>query len=641
MKHKIIKISIFILLLVILLTNNVFAISSSDGYQIESYNIDMNVNEDNTFDITETIEVNFTGYGKHGIFRKIPLRNTVERVDGTKSNNRAKITNISVNDEFKTSNDSGYKVIKIGNASKTVSGRKTYTIKYTYNIGKDPLENADELYFNLIGTEWDTSINNVNFTINMPKSFDKTKLGFSTGYRYSINSSKVTYNVVGNTIKGSVNDQLYSGQGVTVRLTLPEGYFVGASSNFDYTMLLKIAISIICVIIAYSIWNKYGRDEIVVDTVEFYPPDGLNSADVAFIYNGQSEQKDVISLLIYLANKGYLKIEEYQQTTLKIFKSNNFKIIKVKEYDGDNENEREFFNGLFKSTELKDEVVIEELKQLKRKISINDLYESKTEVTRSDLYDRFYVTLNKIKNNINRKENKEKIFEKKSLGKRGIILIMIAIIFMLMGGLSIIKIGNVGSIVLIGFFLIGPLVLLCNNSNVGTVILNSVVFVIAGFLGMGVSVAGAFSISFWIEFLIHGVCMVLLIIFLAIIKKRTKYGTEMLGRIQGFKNFLEMAEKPKLEQLVMEDPEYFYNILPYTYALGVSSKWMKKFEDIALEAPHWYYGYTSFSTRSFNSFMNSTYSSISNAMSYDSSSSGGSGGGSSGGGSGGGGGGSW
>ena len=102
-----------------------------------------------------------------------------------------------------------------------------------------------------------------------------------------------------------------------------------------------------------------------------------------------------------------------------------------------------------------------------------------------------------------------------------------------------------------------------------------------------------------------------------------------------------MAEKPRLEQLVMEDPEYFYNILPYTYALGVSSKWMKKFEDIALEAPHWYYGYTSFSTRSFNSFMNSTYSSISIAMTSSPSSSGGSRGGSSGGGSGGGGGGSW
>ena len=82
-------------------------------------------------------------------------------------------------------------------------------------------------------------------------------------------------------------------------------------------------------------------------------------------------------MLIYLANKGYLRIEEYEETTLKVFKSKNFKIIKVKEYDGDNEDEREFFNGLFKGTKLKDEVALNELKQLRSKISVNDLYESK------------------------------------------------------------------------------------------------------------------------------------------------------------------------------------------------------------------------------------------------------------------------
>ena len=84
-----------------------------------------------------------------GIFRKIPLKNNVERLDGTKSSNRAKITNISVSENYKTSKENGYEVIKIGNSSQTVKGMHTYTIKYTYDIGKDPLENADELYYNL------------------------------------------------------------------------------------------------------------------------------------------------------------------------------------------------------------------------------------------------------------------------------------------------------------------------------------------------------------------------------------------------------------------------------------------------------------------------------------------------------------
>lgn len=640
MKQKMLLVIFPLMLLVsILAPKETFAISSSGGYTIESYNINMIVNENNTFDITETISVNFTSYGKHGIYRKIPLKNKVERLDGTKSTNNAKISNISVNDDFTTSNEYGYKVIKIGNASQTVSGKKIYTIKYRYNIGKDPLKDADELYFNLIGTKWDVSINNISFTITMPKTFDQSKLGFSSGYNTSENSSNVTYTISGNTITGFLEGPLHPGQALTIRLTLPEGYFVGASSNFDYVALFKIATSISFVIIAYIIWNKSGKDKMVIDTVEFYPPDNLNSAEVGFIYKGISEKKDVISLLIYLADKGYLKIEEYKEKGF--YKDRKtFKIVKVKEYDGDNEDEKTFFYGLFNGKKLKDGVTLEELNQTKGKISINDLYdscESKEEVTEDDLYNRFYITLIRITKNINRKENQEKIFEKSSLGKRGIILAMITIVFLMMEGWSVIKLGDMRAIIMILFLLFAPLVLLYKQSSLLMVIVSSLSFVYAGF-GCMVIEEGDINISILIQFIIHSVCMIALIIFFAIIRKRTEYGTEMLGKIQGFKNFLKTVEKPRLEQLVMENPEYFYNVLPYTYVLGISRKWMKKFEDIALEAPTWYHGYTNFSAHSFNTFMKSTYSSISNTMTSRLS---GSGRGFSGRGSGGGGGGSW
>lgn len=605
MKQKII-LSVFALLLLLglLMPNVTFAISSSGGYTIESYDVNMIVNENNTFDITETISVNFTGYNKHGIFRKIPLKNTVTRLDGTKSSNRAEISNISVSDSYQVSNEDGYKVLKIGSSSQTVFGRKTYTIKYNYNIGKDPLKNADELYFNLIGDEWDTDIEYVTFTIKMPKAFDESKLGFSSGYKTSTDSSNVNYTVTGNTITGSLDTGLSYGQALTVRLTLPEGYFVGASINFDFLMLLEIGISIIFVIIAFGIWNKYGKDDVAIETVEFSPPGGLNSADLGFIYKGYSDQKDIISLLIYLANKGYLRIEEYEESTLKVIKSKKFKIIKVKEYDGDNEDERTFFNDLFKFN---------------------------NEVTKSDLYNSFYLTLQKISNNIDKKENQEKIFEKASLGKRLLLIAMIIIVFLFMGSL-------------LTFFMYLPIIacvlmFLYKKPNALTITFSSLAFVIIPLLSMKDDLYS--DESYLVKFIIESICIVLLIVFFGIIKKRTPYGTEMLGKIKGFKYFLETAEKPQLEELVMRNPEYFYDILPYTYVLGVSNKWMEKFEDIALEAPRWYYGYVTFNTHSFNQFMNSTYSSISTAMTSSPSHSSSSGGGSSGGGSGGGGGGSW
>ncbi len=153
-----------------------------------------------------------------------------------------------------------------------------------------------------------------------------------------------------------------------------------------------------------------------------------------------------------------------------------------------------------------------------------------------------------------------------------------------------------------------------------------------------------------ITYIIGIISIVVLILFAKIMPKRTPFGNEMLGKLRGFKRFLETAEKPQLEALVNENPEYFYNILPYTYALGVSDVWMSRFETIALQAPDWYEGYSTFDMHEFNHFMMDTMDSAQSAMSSrpssdsggDSSSGGSSsGGGSSGGGSGGGGGGSW
>ena len=160
-----------------------------------------------------------------------------------------------------------------------------------------------------------------------------------------------------------------------------------------------------------------------------------------------------------------------------------------------------------------------------------------------------------------------------------------------------------------------------------------------------------------IKLLIGIICIIGIIIIIVKTKKRTEYGAKMLGRIKGFRNFLVTAEKEKLEAMVMENPTYFYDILPYTYVLGVSNKWIKKFEEIAIPEPNWYQGNSTFNIVNFNNSFNSLMNTAASSMTSTPSSSGGSGssssgsswggssgssgGGSSGGGSGGGGGSSW
>ena len=597
------------------------ASASTSEYIISDYKIDMVVNENNTFDITEEITADFK-VKKHGIFRLIPQYNKVERVDKTESKNRAKISNVRVSEQFTTSSEDGYLKLKIGDPDETFTGSKTYVIKYNYNIGKDPLEDKDELYYNLIGDKWDTHIEKFSFTIQMPKEFDKEKLGFSSG-RYGVaGTDNVFYYVTENKINGSYLGTLKAGESVTVRLELPEGYFVGAGIEISSVYYAFYAIPVIGAIWVVYLWFKYGKDKKIFIKPEYFPPKGANSLEVGYYYKGSVASKDVISLLIYLANKGYLQIEECEEGGL--FKKKGFKLKKIKEYDGTNENERLFLKGLFKSGD---------------------------EVTSSDLYDKFYKTTTKIIANQNSATNRDKIFEKN--GKKIFLIgLLIMVSFVLVSIPPFIDYADYEDMMLSLIFPgTGLLVMVSGFLSKRTIGKEATIFLIIwGILFGGIPAAFLLLPELLIDpfylygFMIGFVAIIVMIVFAALMPKRTDYGMEKYAEVKGFKDFLQSVEKDRIEQMVEEYPNYFYDILPFTYVFGISDKWIKKFESINLQAPDWYSGSTTFNMATFGSFMNSTMASASSNMSSSSSHSSGSsggGGGFSGGGSGGGGGGSW
>ena len=678
----------------LVLTPSKNSLYASRDYVIDKYDINIIVNENNTFDITETITAYFN-VPKHGIFRTIPLKNKIVRLDGTTSTNRTQVSNISVDNEYKKIRQNGNYKLQIGSKDHTLIGEQKYVIKYTYNLGKDPMNNYDELYYNIIGNEWDTVIGNITFSITMPKEFDSSKLGFSSGTKGSTDNSKVIYNVNGNKITGTYNGILDVGEALTVRCELPEGYFVDAKLDINKIDYLMFFVPIIFLVISILLWYIYGRDDQIIETIEFYPPEGLNSLDVGFLYKGRAENKDVTSLLIYLANKGYLEISNkkielnadkinlnqesrnnankkimilqnkindlkvsnpssqkikyyenmldiyknidtpinYEQYGLKssinnINKKNKFLIRKLKDYDGNNLHEQWFMEGLFEY--------------------------NRKEVTDSMLYNNFYITNNRILHTINNEQNKNKVFEKSSLNKKIFIILMIIASYCLITIPPIFTYGEQEILIFaLAFPGIGFTALL--GMLFGDIPISVKIFGLFWGLGFGgipwlITVLPALmqDMSYLICYIIGLLCIGVMILLIKYLPKRTKYGNEMLGKLKGFKNFLETVEKEKLESLVMDNPNYFYDILPYTYVLGVSDKWIKKFESISLQAPSWYDSSNSFDISSFNRFINSTMTSAQGAMtSSPSSSSGGSssggssGGGSSGGGSGGGGGGSW
>jgi hypothetical protein len=139
------------------------------------------------------------------------------------------------------------------------------------------------------------------------------------------------------------------------------------------------------------------------------------------------------------------------------------------------------------------------------------------------------------------------------------------------------------------------------------------------------------------------------LIFSRFMPAKTRTGAGATMDILGFQEFMNRAEKDKLER--MGDKDLFSRFLPYAIALNVTDNWARAFEGISQDTPSWYVspmGYRGFSPYAFSHSLNSVTSHLSTAMfsaprgsGTGSGGGGGGGGGSSGGGFGGGGGGSW
>ncbi len=162
-------------------------------------------------------------------------------------------------------------------------------------------------------------------------------------------------------------------------------------------------------------------------------------------------------------------------------------------------------------------------------------------------------------------------------------------------------------------------------------------------LGLGFFLAIGFeSPWFFVGFLLSGI---LIGLFGLIMPAKTKKGALMKEHILGLKEYLQIAEKDRLDfhHAPEKSPELFEKLLPYAMVLGVSALWAKEFESMQKTPPEWYSGgsYPVFTPVVFASDMDSLSSAVTTLASPTSGSGGSGGGGFSGGGFGGGGGGSW
>lgn len=131
-------------------------------------------------------------------------------------------------------------------------------------------------------------------------------------------------------------------------------------------------------------------------------------------------------------------------------------------------------------------------------------------------------------------------------------------------------------------------------------------------IGVGVTALGfVFGIFFRNYILLISVFLsgILFLIFAPFMPKRTSKGIEAYWQILGFKEYINTAEKYRLQ--FQERENIFEEFLPYAIIFGLVEKWLRAFEGIYKIHPQWYEGsyHGAFSSqeffRSFNPFLNS------------------------------------
>ena len=607
--------------------------AAAANYSTQSYDVNISVSETNKYTITETITVTYLA-AQRGIYRYIPTMGLMTLEDNSQKSFYATVSNVSVPGySYSISREEGNVIVRIGDPDTWITGTHTYTISYDLQVEKDPGKDFDVMYINAVPNDWKSSIDKANVTVQFPKSFDASKVQVFAGSGYYVDEDAVEYSIKGNTIYCSANRSLDYGEGITIYTSLPEGYFESALTTRKMIDIALIAASIVVGIIIVVIFLRFGRDKALVAPVEFTAPDGINPAETGFIADGSADNKDITALIIYWADKGYLHIDESVQ--------NQVRLIKIQELPMD---AKEYEHLLF-----------------------NRIFQHGNDVALSSLNEKLYTTVSKSKNML-QNEMHPKTYNKKSSSMKSLSIILITILMFVLNMrfwfllnqefvMAIFFFGVTYALYLAGYVILNKAVLRKGVMSKGSVTALSIAAYVL--LGLSVVVAGLISYSFGFDnfgvtYFVMGLAA-LTAPLIANTTQFTEYGHTMTGRVKGFKNFIELAEKDRIMQLVQEDPSYFYHVLPYAYVLGVTDVWSRQFEGVSMPAPMWYTGYGNYYSygyfntmlfmNSLNRSMNSIQSTaISTPKSSGSSSggfSGGSFGGGSGGGFGGGGGGSW
>ena len=565
-------------------------------FVVDSYNVVVNVTKDNIYEVTEKIDVYYFNHSNvYGIKRFIPNVNYIHTFDGELKKQNVKIYDVKVQDtEFKTINSGSNFVISVGTPGNRVVEEHSYVISYKYDPGKDTTEYYDEFYFEVIPYSFDTAIGAATFTINFPKEIDTQYLRVSAlDHNYDTSNGELVFEVKDNkTIIGHYGGILKHNQGISVRAELTDCYFETKNIDFQTWNYLIYLVPVFLVVVSFIIWYLYGREDVGTMEPQFYPPAGFNSLEIGFLFRTFATEKDVISLLLYLANMGYISIMETEDKD-QDNKTNGFIVIKEKEYDGFDEMEKKFLDGLFS--------------------------DGKNQVSNKELSDRFYLITDSIREEINR--NTASIIEKSTWIKRILMGVFVLITFAIITIYPMLAYHEESKIAwalistTIGFsaMFIMTFGSFKMSQNFQNEFGGQVIFRLSGlFIGLILGILPFFKNVyvclvdqplFMFGYIVGLISVFIICMFISYMSLRTTYGEDIYNKIRGLRLFMLMGNSNTVDKLLEENDNYCYDLLPYAYVLGITDMWISKFTDKNVLKPFWYVTRDRFKVREFGEYV--------------------------------------
>jgi hypothetical protein len=366
---------------------------------ISSFVTNIKVNADNSADITEKIVYN-TGESEHyGIYRYIYNTSSQDR--------RMSFGDVSVTDEngnpylYTTSKSGGTFEMKIGDPNTTFSGEKTYIIKYHVTRAVAQLKNVDEIYWNVTGNEWNMPIYDVRTIVVLPIGISGTQAHCYWGEQGSTNTCEPVKNTDGS-YSFSLPENLNSYEGTTVAVGFAKGlitpytFFDDLSDLFFkyLSWLIAALLPILTAIFSLNYWYKHGRDSKGTGVIiaQYDVPDNLTPMEVSGVVNEKVNPSHLSAEIIYLATKGYLKINQLEEKYIGLIKATDYELIKLKDYsDLPNDFDQKLLSGVFESNKMS--VKLSDLKYEFSAVSSSVI----TKVLDNLLNKKYYSNLGRVK----------------------------------------------------------------------------------------------------------------------------------------------------------------------------------------------------------------------------------------------------